>query len=280
MDSRAATVHSGRVARTGAGETVLSRVVRVLETFGSDVTTLTVSQIARRSGLHVATVSRLVGQMTRFGLLQRDGRSVRIGVRMWELGSRASPTVGLREAAMPFMEDLHSVVGHHIQMGVLHGEEVLFVERLAAPGAVINYTRIAGRLPLHASSSGLVLCAHAPAQLQERIIQGPLPVYTERTISTPRALRGTLAEVRRQGYAFCPGHIHPDAAGVAVPVRDGHGVVVAALAAIVPNDETARAQIPALRAAARGISRAMAGREAGPADGGEGGQGGDSSLTE
>ncbi|WP_246530708.1 IclR family transcriptional regulator [Streptomyces bathyalis] len=250
------------MARTGAGETVLSRVVRVLETFGSDVTTLTVSQIARRSGLHVATVSRLVAQMARHELLQRDGRSVRIGVRMWELGSRASPTVGLREAAMPFMEDLHAVVGHHIQLGVLQGDEVLFVERLAAPGAVINYTRIAGRLPLHASSSGLVLCAHAPVDLQERIIAGPLTVYTERTISTPRRLRGTLADVRREGYAFCQGHIHPDATGIAVPLRDSHGAVVAALAAIVPNDDTARAQIPALLAAARGVSRAMAGHEA------------------
>ncbi|NLU73920.1 IclR family transcriptional regulator [Streptomyces sp. HNM0575] len=248
--------------RAAAGESVLSRVIRILETFGSDVTVLSVSQIARRSGLHVATVSRLVEQMTRLGLLQRDGRSVRIGVRMWELGSRASPTVGLREAAMPFMEDLHAVVGHHIQLGVREGDEVLFVERLAAPGAVINYTRVAGRLPLHASSSGLVLCAHAPADVQERVIAGPLRTYTEHTIGTPRRLRSFLAQVRRQGYAFCQGHIHPDAAGIAVPLHDARRRVVAALAAIVPNDENARAQIPALRAAARGISRAMAGREA------------------
>jgi len=54
------------------------------------------------------------------GLLARDtDRRVRIGVRMWELALRASPTLSLREAAMPYLEDLHAVVGHHAQEHVI-----------------------------------------------------------------------------------------------------------------------------------------------------------------
>jgi DNA-binding IclR family transcriptional regulator len=159
---------------------------------------------------------------------------------------------------MPFMEDLHAVVGQHTQLGVLEGDEVLFIERLTAPGAVVNYTRIAGRMPLHVSSSGLVLLAHGPAELQERILSEPLKVYTDNTIRTARQLRGVLADVRRHGYILCAGHLYPDTTGVAVPVRDGHGKVVAALSVIVPNDEKAYAQIPALQAAAKGITRVMA----------------------
>jgi DNA-binding IclR family transcriptional regulator len=147
------------------------------------------------------------------------------------------------------------VVGHHAQLGVLDGVEVLFVERLSAPGAVINYTRIAGRLPLHASSSGLVLLAHGPRELQEKVLAGPLPAFTAHTITTPDRLRRVLADVRRDGHAYCPGHIHPDALGVAVPVRDTRGAVVAAVAVIVPNDDQGRTVIPVLRAAARGIGR-------------------------
>lgn len=71
---------------------------------------------------------------------------------------------------MPFMEDLHAIIGQHIQLGVMEGGDVLFVERLTAPGAVINYTCVAGRLPLHASSSGLLLLTFAPPAQQERII--------------------------------------------------------------------------------------------------------------
>lgn len=246
------------MARVPTGESVLARGARIIESFGIGDASLTVSDIARRSNLHVATASRLIEELVGFGWLERDGRRVRIGVRLWEVASRASPTVGLREAAMPFMEDLHSVVGHHTQLSVLDGDEVLFVERLTAPGAAVNYTRIAGRLPLHASSSGLVLLAHSSAEVQERILQDALKVYTDKTIRTPRELRAALAEVRRQDFAFCAGHIYPETTGLAVPVRDAKGVVVAAVALVVPNDEKARTLIPALQAAGRGISRVMA----------------------
>jgi hypothetical protein len=130
----------------------------------------------------VATASRLVGELVAPGFLSRDDdRRVRIGVRLWELVTRASPTLSLRDAAMPFMEGVHDVVGHHVQLGVLDGDDVLSVERNVHPDAVINSTRIAGRLPLHASSSGLVLLAHGPADLKERVLAGPLTAYTRET---------------------------------------------------------------------------------------------------
>jgi DNA-binding IclR family transcriptional regulator len=158
---------------------------------------------------------------------------------------------------MPFMEDLHAVVGHHTQLGVLEGKEVLFVERLSAPGAVLNITRVAGRLPLNVSSSGLVLLAHAPVDLQEEVLAGPLKAYRAPATADPAALRRTLADIRRNGYSFCPGFVDEETAGIAVPVRGAAGQVIAALAVIVPNDRNARMQIPALRAAARGVSRVL-----------------------
>jgi DNA-binding IclR family transcriptional regulator len=242
-------------------ESVLSRAARILQAFSQDEPALTVSEIARRTGLHVATASRLVGELVAHGFLGRDDdRRVRIGVRLWELVTRASPTLSLRDAAMPFMEGVHDVVGHHVQLGVLDGDDVLFLERLSAPHAVINYTRIAGRLPPHASSSGLVLLAHGPADLKERVLAGPLTAYTPATPATPARLRATLAEIRRQGYAYCPGYVHQEALGIAAPVRDAAGAVVAALSVIVPNDPAAHAVVPVVRTAARGISRTTAAR--------------------
>ena len=237
---------------------MLSRAVRIFEAFTPDETTLGISEIARRAGLPLPTASRLVAELVRHGLLAREpGRQVRIGVRMWELALRASPALGLREVAMPFMEDAHSVIGHHVQLGVLDGYEVIFVERLSAPHAVINYTRIAGRLPLHVSSSGLVLLAHAPGELQERVLARPLARYTPNTITAPDRLRAVLADVRRRGYAHCPGYVHEDALGIAVPVRAGAHPVVAAVSAIVPADANGRTVTAVLLAAARGISRAL-----------------------
>jgi DNA-binding IclR family transcriptional regulator len=244
--------------RVRTGESVVARVVRVLEAFTPDDPALSVTEIARRSGLPVTTASRLIAELAAHGLLARRDGAVRVGVRMWELAQRASPTLSLREAAMPFLEDLHAVIGQHVQVAVLDGDEVLFVERISAPNAVINYTRIAGRLSLHASSSGQVLLAHAPAEQQERVLAAPLQRLTPNTPTRPELVRAMLADIRRQGYALCPGFIHVDATGVAVPVRDGSGAVVAAIGAVVPNDGNAYVHVPALLAAARGIGRTLA----------------------
>jgi DNA-binding IclR family transcriptional regulator len=246
-------------------DSVLSRAARILEAFSQDEPALTVSEIARRSGLHIATASRLVAELVAHGFLGRDDdRRVRIGVRLWELATRASPALSLRTTAMPFMEGVHDVVGHHVQLGVLDGDEVLFLERLSAPHSVVNYTRIAGRLPPHATSSGLVLLACGPADLKERVLAGPLDAFTRHTPATPARLRAVLAEVRQQGYAYCPGYVHEEALGIAAPVRGGSGAVVASLAVIVPNTPAARETVPVVRTAARGISRALAAGAGGP----------------
>jgi DNA-binding IclR family transcriptional regulator len=253
------------VARTPTGESVLARAVRVLDAFTAEEPSLSVGEVARRSGLHVATASRLIAELVAHGLLERGaGREVRVGVRLWELGARASPTVSLRDAAMPFLEDVHAVVRHHTQLGVLDGEDVLFLERLSARDAVINYSRIAGRLPAYTSSSGLVLLAYAPAEVQEQVLARPLRPVTPAGLRTPAQLRAALAEVRRVQSAVLAGHQHPDATGVAVPVRGEHGEVVAALSVIVPNDGRGPALVPLLLAAALGIGRALRSGSAAP----------------
>lgn len=246
------------MARSVSGESVLERAVRIFEVFTPEVPSLPVSEVARRARLPTATASRLVAELVEHGLLAREpDRRVRIGLRLWELASRASPTLSLRETAMPVMEQLQTSIGHHTQLGVLDGEDVLFVERLSAEHAVINVTRIAARLPLHASSSGLVLLAYGSDVLQERVLGGPLRRYTPTTVVSPGPLRALLAEVRRQGFVLCPGHIHPDATGIAVPVRNAAGQVLAAVSVIVPNDDQARGHVPALAAAARRIEQRL-----------------------
>ncbi|WP_211434968.1 IclR family transcriptional regulator [Blastococcus sp. DSM 46786] len=246
------------MARSGAGESVISRAIRIFEAFGPDRTALQVSEIARRADLHVATASRLIAQLASYGLLERGvDREVRIGVRMWELAARASPTLSLRDAAMPYLEDLHAVVGHSAQLGVLDGDDVLFVERLSARDAVVNYSRIAGRLPVHISSSGHVFLAYGPPELLDRVLGRPLERYTAATVTSPERLRAALADVRRCGYAMLAGHVHEDATGIAVPVRNGLGEVAATISVVVPNDGRAAAHLPVMMAAARGVTRAL-----------------------
>jgi DNA-binding IclR family transcriptional regulator len=103
----------------------------------------------------------------------------------------------------------------------------------------------------------MVLLAYGPPDLQARVLAGPLQRLTDRTLGTPDEVRAAMAEVRSQGYALLAGHVHEDATGIAVPVRDALGEVVAGLSVIVPNDARASAHVPVLQAAARGLSRAL-----------------------
>ncbi|WP_194904558.1 IclR family transcriptional regulator [Catenulispora rubra] len=248
------------MARSTSGESLLSRVVRIYEVFGPDLRAITLSELARRSDLPLATASRLVNELIEYGWLRRDSkRRICVGVRMWELTSRAAPTLGLQEAAMPFMVDLHAAVGHHVQLGVLQDSEVLYIGRLSAPRAVHNRARVGARLPLHATSGGLVLLAHSSVACQEMVLARPLVALTRLTVTDPAVLRSTLSEIRQTEVAYCPGYVDECATGIAVPVCAAGGRVVAALSILVPHEPAARSLIPAVRAAGRGISRILGG---------------------
>ncbi len=237
---------------------VASRVLDVLAAFdGSD---LTLTAIARRAGIPLTTAHRIVGDLAAWGALERaeDGR-YRIGLRLWEVGALAPRGLGLREHAMPFLEDLYEVTRQNVQLAVLDGRDAVYVERLSGRGAVNVITRVGGRLPLHATGVGLVLLAFAPPDVQEEVLAGPLQRYTEKTVCRPGELRRMLAEVRRTGVAVSDGQIELIALSVAAPVWGQRGEAAAALSVVVPAGSDARTYVPVVRAAARGISRALSG---------------------
>jgi DNA-binding IclR family transcriptional regulator len=246
------------VANSSTGDSVIDRLVRVLATFDAEHTEQSSSDIARRARLPTSTGHRLVADLVGSGLLERteDGRA-RVGMRLWELATRGSLALGLRQAALPAMERVQSLLRQHTQLGVADGDQVLFLERLSHPRAGANITRIAGRLPLHASSSGLVLLAAASPPMLDRILAAPLERLAPETISDPGLLRRKLAEVRRLGYAIAPGSIEAVSTGVAVPLRD-RGVVVAALGVVLPRGEENDRVVTILRAAAGEIEAALA----------------------
>ncbi|WP_338051934.1 IclR family transcriptional regulator [Pseudonocardia acidicola] len=236
-----------------------ARVLDVLAAFTTDRPRLTLTEISRRSELPLTTTHRLVGELAAWGALERDedGR-YGIGLRLWEVGALAPRSLGLRESAMPFLEDLYEVTRENVQLAVLDGTEVVYVERLSGRAAVNVITRVGMRLPLHATGVGLVLLAHADAELQERVLAAPLRRYTDKTICSADELRRVLADVRRTGVAISDGQIELVALSVAAPVRGASGDVVAALSVVVPATGTnPLAYVPVVRAAARGISRVL-----------------------
>lgn len=250
------------MANSTSGDSAIDRLVRVLETFTPTRTVQTAAEIARRADLPSSSAHRIVADLVAAGLLQRDAdRRISIGSRLWELATRSSRALVLRQAALPHMERVQARIREHTQLAILEQEEALFLERLSAEGSGANLARIAGRLPLHASSSGLVLLAFADRALQEHVLAGPLPATTPSTLTDAAAVRRRLAEIRTLGHCVAEGSIDEAATGVAVPVRDHRGRVIAALSVVLPRGAATEGAIRELLEAASRTTESLRDRD-------------------
>ncbi|WP_246078924.1 IclR family transcriptional regulator [Modestobacter excelsi] len=253
-----------RGRRPSQGEPVVDRALALLDAFDATHPYLTLSELSRRSGIPASSALRLAGRLLEWGALERDAAGrFSIGLRLWEVASLTPRGHGLRQVALPFMGDLEEVTRQHVLLAVREGDEALMVERLSSHGAVAALYRPGGRMPLHSTGVGLVLLAFAEAAFQERILGQSLMHQPENVPVSPAALRRTLAEIRRDGLSTfrrgAPGPI----VSVAAPVHDAQGTVVAALSVVVPAENAEpRLLGPAVRTAARGISRGLGLRRA------------------
>ncbi|PBC59900.1 IclR family transcriptional regulator [Streptomyces sp. Tue6028] len=235
------------------------RLLAVLAAFDHEHTALSLTAISRRAGLTLTTAHRLVGALTDWGALERDEHGVyHVGLRLWEVAALAPRGLGLRQTALPYLEDLYEATHENVQLAVRDGSEVVYIEWISGRSAVGVRIQVGARWPLHATGVGLALLAHGEPGLQKAYCEGPLASFTPYTVTDPAVLRRELAEVRRTGVAVSSRQVTDDALSVAAPVRDAGGVVVAAVSVVVPEaDAQVPALVPAVRLAARGISRAL-----------------------
>jgi DNA-binding IclR family transcriptional regulator len=241
---------------------VTSRALDVLGAFDPSHRSLTLSDLARRAGLPLATAHRLIGELQRWGALDRrpSGEYV-IGRRLWDLGLLAPVQSGLRQAASPFMHDLYGATLATVHLAVRDGTEVLYVDRLSGHVSVPVVSKVGSRLPMHATGVGKVLLTYAPEEVVKSVLLG-LSRVTRYTITSPARLLAQLERVKVDGYATTGDEMSLGASSVAVPVRGPGDEVVAALGIVVPDLRREQSRlVSALQVAARGIGRTLASGE-------------------
>jgi DNA-binding IclR family transcriptional regulator len=250
--------HSG--TRPTAARSSTRRALEILDCFSAATPALTLSEIARKLGQPVSSTHRQLGELTRWGALERDERGrYQIGLHLWEVGSLAPRSTELRHAALPFLEDLYEVTHENVQVAVLDGNDVVYVERIFSHRATPIVARPGGRMPAHATGVGRVLLAHAEPDVVNEVLAGPLERFTPHTVVDPAELRRELAKIRRDGYAISDRQVEMVSTSVAAPILGPGGFgAVAAISIIVPSrDAAVRRFVPAMLTAARGISRMM-----------------------
>jgi DNA-binding IclR family transcriptional regulator len=241
------------------GRSVLDRALAVLGSFTDERPEQSLGEIVAATGLAAATVHRLVAELVAWGALERPVRGrYRIGIRLWQIGALAPLARDLRDAALPFLQDLGAVTGQVVHLVVLDGHQALFLERLPGHADVQVRSRVGRRLPAHASGPGKVLLAYAPPAFVDEVVARGLARMAAGTITGRNELALALAEVRRAGYCLSRDEMTDGAASVAAPITGPGGDVVASVSVVVPSTvDNLQPLVPAVRLTAAAIGRAL-----------------------
>ncbi|MCR2816425.1 IclR family transcriptional regulator [Microbacterium jiangjiandongii] len=149
----------------GDSLSVLDRVTGVLRAFDADDGGVSLSELARRSGLPKSTVSRVAAALVEHGYLERDGRILHLGLRVFELGQLARDPRDLRVAALPAMLELRERTGEGVHLGILDGDELVCVSVLRGRSGVPSGIRVGARLPAHHAAPDVIVVDRHPQPL-------------------------------------------------------------------------------------------------------------------
>lgn len=220
----------------------LSTGLRVLESFSAADPKLTLSDVARRTGVSRATARRMLLTLVHEGYAYTDGRLFELTPRVLGLGQGYWSGRGWHELLQPLLGELSGELAESCSAALLLGDEVMYVCRVHTRRIMRIDLALGTKLPAFATSMGRVLLSGLEAEaLGERLRTAELRAYTPRTVTDPEKLREIITEVGVHGYAVVDEELEEGLRSVAVPVRSSTGDLVLALnTSISAGKESAR----------------------------------------
>lgn len=215
------------------------RVLDIFELLALHPDGLTLSEVAAQLDIPKSSAHGLLGTLLSRGYLRagRQGRTYRLGVRLFELGSGYMAGTDLMTDGQEIVRELAHACDETVHLAILTGDEVLYIAKEEGAHTVRMVSAIGKRFPAYGTGVGkMLLAALAPAELDALYPPDrPLAPITPSTITDPAAFRQQLAESRRRGYATDFEESTPGLCCIAAPVFDSNGTEVAAISVSVPS---------------------------------------------
>jgi len=210
----------------------LVNAIRLMDCFSKDEPYIGVREAARKTGISTSTAGRVLASLKELGLLVQnmETRQYTLSGKVLAWAEVYSATVDVRRIALPYIYDLQRITGETISLYILEGKERVCVERLESEQNVRMVARVGRYLPLHAGSAGKLFLAYMTEEQRQEVLE-----TEERKAFTPMTITETdqlLAECQRIveiGYAVSHGEWVVDASGVAAPIFNQRGQMVAAM---------------------------------------------------
>jgi IclR family pca regulon transcriptional regulator len=238
----------------------LERGLAVITSFDPEHAHLTLSDVARRTGLTRAAARRFLLTLVDLGYVSAREGVFSLTPRILELGHAYLSTLSLNDVAGPHMERLVATVNESCSVAVLDADEIVYVVRVPTRRIMTVSISVGTRFPAHATSMGRVLLAGLdPPELDDYLRRASLTRLTRRTVTDPVALRRAVDAVAAQGWSVVDQELEEGLRSVAVPILDPSGAVSAALnvsthASRTTLDALRRTILPALQTTAKAIT--------------------------
>lgn len=208
----------------------LERGLAVIRAFNADDRELTLSGVARKTGLTRAAARRFLHTLVALGYVRSDSRMFSLRPLVLELGYAYLSGLSLPEVAQPHLEELTAAVHEPTSISVLDDGMVVYVARVAAKRIMTVGITVGTRFPAYATSMGRVLLAYAPKPwLDDYLANVDLQPFTRVTITSRARLAEVLTQVRREDFALVDQELEEGLRSIAVPLRDPQGAVMAAV---------------------------------------------------
>lgn len=246
----------------------LAKGLAIIEAFDADDPAMTLSDVARKTGVTRAAARRFLLTLVELGYARTDGKRFSLRPKVLDLGFSYLHAQGVWGVAQPYMVELVEKVRESCSAAVLDGSDIVYVARVPTKSRIMSINLgLGSRLPAHVTSLGRVLLAALPDPALETFVASiePLQAYTPRTLLDPAELRRDIALVRERGYSIVDQELESGLRSIAVPIVDSSQAVVAALnigthVSRMTTEQLEQEVLPPLRATAHDISRALGAR--------------------
>ncbi len=255
---------------TSTSVRTIDRLVRIIDSFSPSRLSWTLTDLSEHLGLPKSTLHRFLCSLDAHGILRQDEESKQwhLGYRLFVWGHLAEQSTALHQIVKPVMRELVAQTGETALLTVYQPREVICVEKVESSHSVRLALDVGTRRPPHAGASSKVLMAYLPDEEIENIVRDRgLPRLCANTITDEGELEAELDRIREQGYAQSIEETDQGAWGVATPIRDWDGEVIAAIGLAGPSsrfgEELARRYVSCCEEAAIRISSALLAKTSG-----------------
>ena len=226
---------------------VLDRAVSVLDALAARQEDASLAELCRAVGLHKSTVHRLMMVLEGHRLVSKNPENgrYRLGLKLFEFGTKAVAALDLREHSRPYLTRLLQETKETVHFCILDLGDVVYLEKMEPERSVRMSSRVGRRHPAYCTAVGKAMMAELPeTELEDLLAQIELKPVTSRTITSVEALRAEFKLIHERGYAVDDEEMEEGVRCVGAAVRDHAGRAIAAVSVSGPSFRVTGTQIP------------------------------------